>query len=105
MTEAKHTQGPWMIIHSYNIVAENGRRGIASAGGYQNNQKTEAVHAENCANARLIAAAPDLLAALKIALPYVESFDGDNADRQTKANAATVRAAIARATGSEATNG
>lgn len=42
-----------------------------------------------------------LLAALKIALPYVESFDGDNADRQTKANAETVRAAIAKATGSE----
>lgn len=43
----------------------------------------------------------DLLVALKIALPYVESFDDDNADLQTKANAETVRAAIARATKSE----
>jgi hypothetical protein len=49
--------------------------------------------------ARLIAAAPDLLAALEIALPYVESFDGDNADLQTKANAEAVRAAIAKAKG------
>jgi len=41
----------------------------------------------------------DLLAALEIALPYVESFDGDNADLQTKANAEAVRAAIAKAKG------
>jgi hypothetical protein len=41
----------------------------------------------------------DLLTALEIALPYVESFDGDNADLQTKANAEAVRAAIAKAKG------
>jgi hypothetical protein len=57
--------------------------------------------AENEKTARLIAAAPDLLAALEIALPYVESFDDDNADLQTKANAEAVRAAIAKAKGEQ----
>jgi len=60
-----------------------------------------ALQVELCQNAPLRKQNADLLAALKIALPYVESFDDDNADLQTKANASTVRAAIARATGSE----
>lgn len=46
------------------------------------------------ANARLIAAAPDLLAALILALPYVE----DASDSASPADQAVIHAAIAKAT-------
>lgn len=51
-------------------------------------------HKEAEANARLIAAAPDLLAALQ---EYVRDF-GDNEDCDSQAMAAKARAAIAKAT-------
>jgi len=73
----------------------------AEVGEAEKQEATAKIH-EAVANYDAVCAQnAELLAALKIALPYVESFDGDNADRQTKANAATVRAAIAKATESE----
>lgn len=60
----KHTQGKWIgrqkrdnNIYEYIVYAENGRRAIAEIDG----ENAE----ENKANALLIAAAPDLLAACK----------------------------------------
>jgi hypothetical protein len=53
------------------------------------------------ANARLIAAAPDLLAALYLALPFVEDHEGEEIYKPgtVKKAIATIRAAIARAEG------
>lgn len=51
---------------------------------------------EDIANTRLIAAAPDLLAALKL---FVTQYEG-GADRECRPEMAAARAAIAKATGS-----
>ncbi len=52
-------------------------------------------------NARLIAAAPDLLAALYLALPFVEDHEGSEIYKPGTVSQAvkTIRAAIARAEG------
>ena len=59
------TPGPWEIRHEHNVFAQNGRRGIASAGGYSDNQAVERTRNENIANAHLIASAPELLEMLR----------------------------------------
>lgn len=74
---AKHTSGPWMIraeryrfIHVYAHVG-----GIAHL---------DTIDAEGAANARLIAAAPDMLEALKEAAHFIEKENfaiGWNLDR------------------------
>lgn len=55
----KHTPGPWVIKHEFNVYA--GNRSVAACGGYSQNFDHEKVHAENVANAHLVSAAPDLL--------------------------------------------
>ncbi len=62
-----HTPGPWSISrYSATSVEAVNQRGVASTGGYQSNMiDAEVLLAENEANARLIAAAPELLEALK----------------------------------------
>lgn len=72
MSETKHTPGPWMVRHAYNVMA--GRRSVATCGGYYSNVPGEDSHGENVANAHLVAAAPDLLAACQAIL----SNDGCN---------------------------
>lgn len=61
----KHTKGPWRISKyaKFNIENSTGRS-VASAGGYSSNTNGEKIYNENIANAKLIAAAPDLLQAL-----------------------------------------
>ncbi len=72
MTTQTHTQGPWA---TYVDSAHDGW--IADAEG---NLIACAVRNENMqANARLIAAAPDLLAALETALPWLTKADIDGA--------------------------
>lgn len=70
--------------------------------GTQGGQKvTIATIAESEANARLIAAAPELLAACEAALPIIESFDTAKEDGDKDLpEVAQLRAAIARARGS-----
>ena len=60
----KHTPGPWgvSLIASAHVVGPN-NRGICSTGGYQSNLKD--YHNENLANARLIAAAPEMFELIK----------------------------------------
>lgn len=65
---SKHTPGPWRINPraATSIISSSGR-GIASAGGYfTNTEEPDRLESESIANARLISAAPDLLAALKL---------------------------------------
>lgn len=105
---SEHTPGPWTIRFGLNVMGKDVRypsqeRLVANAGGHANNIWNEQVTAENEANARLIAAAPDLLEALKEILAAGESYV-DSADevkamlRFGRANDAA-RAAIAKAEG------
>ena len=88
-----HTPAPWKIdaAHSSRVLLINDAKGYAVG---------EIVDTRNPANARLIAAAPDLLEALCTALPFVEDHeDGDIYKRGTIARAvAQIRAAIDKAT-------
>ncbi len=64
-----HTPGPWEQQNHY-VVSDRYERlqVIARCGGHQNDPLNWACHeidTENIANARLLAAAPDLLSALK----------------------------------------
>ena len=61
-----YTKGQWEVQHSFNVFC--GRRVIASCGGYADNWKVDEVHNENIANAKLIAAAPDLRESLEAVL-------------------------------------
>lgn len=80
----QHTPGPWTIYKTVNVMGgSDGRRLVANAGGHQDNRVADNGNGENEANARLIAAAPDLLAALKLVTSktavdyatYQESFE------------------------------
>lgn len=66
MTEQKHTPGPW-------CVAEDGYEGAPMVALGDSDGYAKIFDHDNAeANARLIAAAPDLLKALKSALRYIE---------------------------------
>jgi predicted MarR family transcription regulator len=89
----KHTPGPWVVYDDSNDGKTN-RIEIAAWG------KTVAriyhsVPAEDLPNARLIAAAPDLLEALKDTLQLLEVYCGDFEEATRK----QARAAIAKAEG------
>ena len=71
--ETKWTSGPWSI-HSKAQMSVMGAKGyaVAACGGYADNTRDcDELFAEQEANARLIAAAPDLYAALEKAREYV----------------------------------
>lgn len=75
--ENKHTPAPWAIRYpegfKYVIIA-NGRPAICSINGlYGDLERSEEFESENLANAKLIAAAPDLLQALKEVTDTLES--------------------------------
>lgn len=104
-TKPTHTPGPWLIDDDsgpdeLSVCDESGRYEIASSvggpvrqdseGGYNDYREVEA-------NARLIAAAPDLLAALEKAL-HDSGCDGDLCNWAWHEAA---RTAIAKATGAE----
>lgn len=63
---SKHTPGPWRLskITAFSIEGANGRH-VASSGGYSTNVNPEQADMESMANARLIAAAPELLETLE----------------------------------------
>ena len=110
---SEHTPGPWHVSSKASTVIFASERLIASAGGYTSNTEQESVVSENEANARLIAAAPDLLAACVAAIDSgIASHNhwddtqrhGDGCPlciRQREA-AAKLRAAIAKAKGEPA---
>jgi hypothetical protein len=100
MSEA-HTKGPWGFAwgggHALIIPSDGG----ATIAGVPYSDDHEIPKAE--ANARLIAAAPDLLEALNAILPFIpktSASDGGAAKHSENVRAADkVRAAIARAEG------
>ncbi len=86
----KHTAGEW-IDRGTNCV---GTRWQLVASVYPMEDENPEEHA---ANMRLIAAAPDLLEALKTLVEHFEYYMGDNECRPLE----NARAAIARATGEQ----
>lgn len=87
-----HSPAPWKLAtgHSTRVLLINDAKGHAVG---------EYVDTRNPADARLISAAPDLLDALYLALPFVEDHEDSNiykAGAVAKA-LATIRAAIAKA--------
>lgn len=103
-----HTPAPWMAaagpssVVGWPVVAQQGQS-ICSLSwlGVKPDHVTEdrfaAYRAEVAANARLIAAAPDLLEACKLVMADLQSVDTDSAISLTPGRA--LRAAIAKAEG------
>ena len=74
MKEFKGTKGKWRLHpHASACVCLKDGRIIANCGGYCNSIEFERIASENEANARLIAAAPELLNACIEALKYVSA--------------------------------
>lgn len=87
---AGHTKGKWKALPLgdmglLNVVAPDGP--VAFTGTSSRSKE------ENEANAHLVAAAPDLIAACEIALDYIETGDGEREIRSA------LRSAIAHAKG------
>lgn len=92
---SKHTPGPWLVANTHDAYAVRGDDGMRPIAYIEPSEITfagkEVTTPEDKANARLIAAAPELLAALEDLLaPY-------NMAEEYQAKIAHARAAIAKA--------
>lgn len=104
--ESKHTPGPWTTDDS--LADEAGEFGIAILAKWQDGSAVRVadcpvgeVDPETYANARLIAAAPDLLAALRDLVENINDPTCSIDELRNDVSFADSRAAIARATGGE----
>jgi hypothetical protein len=108
MSEEKHTPGPWRIVIDDDGNSLSGRPMIAAApeldcaivhwdGFEQEFWESARGKKEMHANARLIAAAPDLLEALERCLNFIENTESEMGDTLECGDKA--RAAIAKAKG------
>lgn len=91
MTEIKHTPGPWVVAHkdmTGNVLVDAGPYYVCTCWHYHGS----VVEKEMSANARLIAAAPELLDALY-------DVDATATDAYDPVMLAKVQAAIAKAEG------
>lgn len=93
----KHTPGPWHYrTHDGSIGSIDAADGTAVAQAFQVNPiSVDLTQASRVANAKLIAAAPELLEALKEALPWIGGLANEN--RSVQAVYESIRAAIAKA--------
>ena len=92
----QHTPGPWRI----GTTPPNGEQTIGTQQGLMVAVATTGANTPTEANARLIAAAPDLLEALKACIPHLERDDHHtDALSRERPHYAAARAAIAKATG------
>jgi hypothetical protein len=93
MSETKWTPGPWRLNEWNHVVGPNGKEirctGLSLAGGNIGMDEPEA-------NDRLIAAAPDLYAALADIVDVMDRLGGVQSERMNRA-----RRALARARGEE----
>jgi len=99
--KATHTKGPWKLSAGRNIETESGEFYITyGKDRYGNPVFRDFVELDR--NARLIASAPELLAALQIALSDIEDFyQGFPTKDEFCGTEKLIRAAIAKATGEE----
>ena len=96
MNNTKHTPGPWKsnpyvhsMIHGFAVYSDK-----SCVDKIADDIKREA-------DARLIAAAPEMLEALKEALLDLESLEGETKDDLCLTRIEQIKAAIAKATGGE----
>lgn len=114
-TEQKHTPGPWVVEHGLSSDPAKYTPGIDAVGenftvilyGIKNEGEARGIRGrtdeEQEANARLIAAAPELLEALREVLKH-EKWHAAAADEVTPSARAAIKradAVIAKATGQE----
>lgn len=102
MSEAKHTPGPWTLLADEGMLGRPlpGRWVVEADGGVYiclDPEWDEEYYWESIANARLIAAAPDMLDALK-KLASID-FGSNGWDNFAENAAREARAAIAKALG------
>ncbi len=103
----QHTPGPWSLSASFDRVERRVQHGDnpplvwGIASGINSAHPDYLPRAEQIANARLIAAAPDLLDLLTAA-DRLEELTGQNLAVYARTFAALARVAIARATGGNA---
>jgi hypothetical protein len=97
---AQHTPGPWRLIHSDGQLRVDSENNGTVAVCYSLMRGEFKVPSECVANARLVAAATDLLAALQM-VNRIWSHD-QTANLAPDSPVAIVRAAIAKATGEAA---
>lgn len=91
MTTTQHSSGPWMVKGG-NVIENESGVNIAKA--WMTDRE------EECANARLIAAAPELLAALKSIKEWLdEPIDYQNLPQQIAWANGVAKATIAKAEG------
>lgn len=101
-TAAKHTAGPWISTPGDRYVREEAT-GATIARVCEDDGHVDPIHAEPMpvrANARLISAAPDLLAACEEVSTYLSAYAQQTAT--VKHCLARIEAAIAKATGGAA---
>lgn len=91
---SKHTPGPWIVNHESSDVGEL-KLSVEAGDEYFIAQVDEGMHQQG--NARLIAAAPELLSALKDIIGWVPGAASWHTDAPIKA-VERARAAIAKAT-------
>lgn len=103
MSEAKHTPGPWTVFeHSWSdtsIWTHDSTVATLSIKDEATEDTQAGLEARMAANARLIAAAPDLLEALREVLK--EAIDDYYAEKDPDGVLDAAYAAIAKATGKE----
>ncbi|MEW6163615.1 MAG: hypothetical protein AB1642_00990 [Pseudomonadota bacterium] len=94
----KHTPGPWHVdvSKSFYVFACGS---LAEQAGVGNGPFI--CNASTQENARLIAAAPELLSALRIAEDFMSGFEDDEVQEGMVTKLAGIRAAITKATGEE----
>lgn len=94
----KHTPGPWQFCES---ELRPGRYSIYANGPVAYCGDTTNEPGDGEANARLIAAAPELLAALDKAESFIAGFEGDELQEGIDEMLSEIRAAIAKAEGGQ----
>lgn len=96
---SKHTPGPWSVDwEASNLFSDYSARAWINADGMHIGYVDGPNSAERTANASLIAAAPDLLTALRVVLRDHMAVHGEG-DLEMQPALFQARAAIARATG------
>ncbi len=106
MAEQKHTEGPWRFDGTGKLQGRNGQA-VCTLPNYDASEGPQD-KAEQEATQRLLASAPDLLAALESVELFLFRCEGNGGSTEGQNTTlgdhiATTRAAIAKATGQEAT--
>jgi len=80
MMKTKHTPGPWKQMKRANATVSNAdeSRIVAACGGYSSNMDDGKHLYENLANAKLIAAAPEMLETLYEIIGYIQRSERES---------------------------